>query len=186
MWHHNLSLLLCEADPATVGELRAWAHEMGLSDGCVFDGDWRLRFNQELPVSADLVFFSFDQYVISHVPVGCPKPADMYPDDLDLLAAAVARIPRDTVVQLSTYSANNGNSQHEVTSEVQSRLSRAGLEVAAKVRPLRRDGQPNLQMMSLVLTRALPWASALRDLEIRFHSWLRGAMEYTGEVPLGS
>lgn len=186
MWSRDLSLLLCEADPATVGELRAWAHEMGLSGECVFDGDWRLRFNRELPVSADLVFFSFDPYMISHVPVGCPKPANMYPDDLDLLAADVARIPTGIVVQLSTYSTQNGNSQDEVTREVQSRLSGAGLKVAAKVRPLRKDGQPNLQMMSLVLTRGLPWAGALQDLEARFHSWLRCAMEYSGEVALGS
>ncbi len=124
-----------------MGELQAWAHEMGLSGECVFDGDWRLRFNRELPVSADLVFFSFDPYMISHVPVGCPKPANIYPDDLDLLAAAVARIPTGIVVQLSTYSTQNGNSQDEATREV----------------------QPNLQMMSLVLTRGLPWTGALQS-----------------------
>jgi hypothetical protein len=117
------------------------------------------RLDQSLPASADLVFFSFDPYMISRVPVRWPEPANLYPADLDLIAATV---------------------------EVQSRLSRAGLEVAAKVRPLRRDGQPNLQMMSLVLTRALPWVGALQDLEARFHSWLRCAIGYADEVPLGS
>src|SRR5580658_2561114 len=50
MWSRDLSLVLCDAEPATVGELRAWADEIGLSNGCVFGGDWRLRFDQDPPV----------------------------------------------------------------------------------------------------------------------------------------
>ena len=54
-------------------------NEIGLSDGCIFGGDWRLRFDQDLPVSADLVFFSFDPYIISSAPARCPEPANNVP-----------------------------------------------------------------------------------------------------------
>jgi hypothetical protein len=176
MCNRDLSLLLCETDPVTVGELRTWVREIGLPDGCVFGGDWRLRLDQSLPALADLTFFSFDPNMISHVPVRNRESAIMYPDDLDLVAAAVARIPTDIVVQLSTYSTNNGNSQNKVTSAVQSRLDRAGLDIVATVRPLTKKDRPRRDMMSIILTRGLRWAGTLRDLESRFHSWLRCAM----------
>jgi len=90
---------------------------------------------------------------------------NMDPGDLDLLTATVDSIKGGVLVQLSTYSANNGNPQLAVTDVVTARLTRAGLQRLAEVRA---DGN----MMSLVFGRNIDIAASGGALPRRFESWL--------------
>jgi hypothetical protein len=171
-WPAAFSLLLCEADPATVQELEQWVDLLGFSPECVFAGDWRRRFQEPLPAAGDLIMLSFDPYMLSRSTVRHPDSANMYPSDLDLIATAVAPIPKGIIIQLSTYSVNNANSQDSVISEVRSRFKGSGLELVTAVRTLQTNGRdPNRQMMSLVLAKGVKWADSLASLENRFQSW---------------
>lgn len=112
------------------------------------------------------VFFSFDPNRFDQNPnVKHQKPEDMYPCDLDLLASVVQGIRQPVTVQLSTYSANNGNSQEKVFDAVSSGLKTCELEIVAKV-------NVDKQMMSLVLTRNIDRPDCFRSLTTRFQSWL--------------
>jgi hypothetical protein len=56
-----------------------------------------------------------------------PSPGNMYPRDLLRIGAALLELPpRPTIVQLSTYSANNGNHQDDVVSAIHPFFDAAG------------------------------------------------------------
>jgi hypothetical protein len=163
-------MLLCELEPVTVGELRTWGAAVSQADDRrgveVAEGDWRERFRDGLNLPGDLLFVSFDPYMFDrHGPGRTPKTGNMYPDDLDLLATAIAPATQSVIVQVSTYSANNDNAQQAVIETVRSRLASCGLEMTCVTRA---DGN----MMSMVLTRRLAWVDSLRDLPSRFERWL--------------
>lgn len=170
LWPRQYSLLLCESDSKTVDDLRTWAETVRLSPTCmnveVAEGDWRERFSSGIDLRADLLFVSFDPYMFDRNGPGRTfRTGNMYPCDLDRLAAAIAPISQGVVVQLSTYSANNNNPQQMVIDVVSSRVAPSMLEIAAVIRA---DGN----MMSLVLTRNLSWVDSLRELPPRFAAWL--------------
>jgi hypothetical protein len=48
------------------------------------------------------------------------NPANMYPQDLELIASVSQGISQGIVVQLSTFAANDDNSQKDVVEEVSS------------------------------------------------------------------
>jgi hypothetical protein len=85
---------------------------------------------------SDLVFFSFDPYMFNRNTVRVSEPGNMYPGDLDRFVTAIRPILQSLVVQLSTYSVNNANSQASVIRTVCSCLKDSGLEIVATVRPL--------------------------------------------------
>jgi hypothetical protein len=97
--------------------------------------------------------------------VGDQNPRHIYRDDLKYFATAIQPISQSLVVQLSTYSAQNDNSQSDVIDVVLSCLKDSGLEIVATVRA-------NGNMMSLVLARGIEWSDSLRSLSARFGSWL--------------
>ena len=179
-WRKQYSLLLCEIDTATVHELRDWTDGLTGAERCVskevFAGNWRTRFNEGLPLSGDALLFSFDPYMVSRRrAVNNPVAANVYPEDLDCLPGFVDAVPDPLLMQISTYSANDGSSQEAVIDVVNSSIAASGLEIVAVVRPLKKDLRDrNGQMMSLVLARNAPWANSLSLLEDRFHRWQRG------------
>ncbi|MDP2663801.1 MAG: hypothetical protein Q8R28_24055, partial [Dehalococcoidia bacterium] len=184
VWRGRYSLLLCESESATVQELRRWVEDrVERSPKCVHanvaDGDWRNRFRDGLPAWGDLTFLSFDPYMFDrNGPGRNPKPGNMYPSDLELLAAAVEPIQSPVIVQLSTYSANNDNPQSAVVKVVHSRLEHSGLQEVAKVRA---DGN----MMSLVLARNIDGVESIRSLSARFESWLGQVRDKLSGRPSG-
>ena len=169
LWKAPYSLLLCEADRATAGELTRWSDVIHGGPNCagieIFKGDWRARFKQDIFPEGDLVFFSFDPYMFNHHSVTKPYPGNMYPEDLDILASAVQGIRQGTIVQLSTFCANARNPQRKVSAAIGSEFEKCGLRIIAKVRA-------NGNMMSLVLTRNVDWNDSLRTLPERFNLWL--------------
>jgi hypothetical protein len=156
-WPGEYSLLLCESDAATVRELASWVENLGFPKESVFDGDWRRRFREPLPATGDLIVISFDPYMLSRNAVRDPDPANVYPSDLDLIAEAIEPLSQSIVLQLSTYSANNANSQDAVIKEVRSRFEGRGIELCATIRPLQTNG--------------VEWAASLSALNARFQSW---------------
>jgi hypothetical protein len=169
LWTGSYSLFLCETDSPTAQELDAWVKVARRSPKCVyarvFKKDWRFRFRQGLPVLGDLVFFSFDPDMFSRNSVRNRNPRHMYREDLECFATAIQPISQSLVVQLSTYSAQNDNSQPDVIDVVRSSLKDSGLEIVATARA---DGN----MMSLVLARGIEWSDSLRSFGARFDSWL--------------
>jgi len=165
IWTRRYTLLLCEADSTTAELLEAWAEDASFTE--VAAEDWRSRLQRGLSLSGDLAFFSFDPYMFNCEESKTHKtwnPGNMYPSDLICLADVLRRMPQRVIVQLSTYSANNANSQRKVIDEVRTRLAPAGLEVLVPVKA-------NGNMMSLVLARNINWADSLRSLDSRFEDW---------------
>jgi hypothetical protein len=169
LWKSSYSLLLCEVDPRTADELKAWSKPISLSPYCtgveVYSGDWRDRFKKGFSVVGDFVFFSFDPNMFNRNTVATPKSENMYPADLEILVSAVQDMHQSVIVQLSTFNANDDNSQKDVSAAISAALEKCGLEIIAEVRV-------NGQMMSLVLTRNVEWKDSLHSLPERFESWL--------------
>jgi len=170
-WPGRYSMLLCESEPTTLQQLKAWERQAESVHNCVgveiAAGDWRTRFRHGLSVSGGVILLSFDPYMFDRHGPG-RNPGNMDPADLDLLGATVESIEAGVLVQLSTYSANNDNPQSAVTEVVSSRLARVGLQLLAAVRA---DGN----MMSLVLGRNIETAVSICALPGRFDSWLARA-----------
>jgi hypothetical protein len=170
LWPGRYSLLLCESEPATVEQLRRWVAGVERSEKCIHaliaPNDWRRRFMKPLTSSGDLTLISFDPYMFDQRGPG-QNPGNMVLSDLYLLNKAIEPITGSLVVQLSTYSANNGNRQADVIEVVTSGLSGSELELIATVRV---DGN----MMSLLFGRNLVPPAALTTLSDRFANWLAG------------
>lgn len=190
-WRKQYSLLLCEIDTATVHELRDWTDRLSDAERCVakevFVGNWRKRFSEGLPMSGDALLFSFDPYMVSRRrAVNNPVAANVYPEDLDRLLDFVDAVPDLLLMQISTYSANDGSSQEAVIDVVNSSITGSGLEIVAIVRPLKKNLRDrNGQMMSLVLARNAPWVKSLSLLEDRFHRWQRGLAQRMSQKQRG-
>lgn len=175
LWPHRFSLLLCEKDPSTFQDLEHWKPETADLPNCtgidLHPGDWRKRFTGGLRPEGDIVFFSFDPNMFDQNPnVNDRKPENMYPCDLEALASTLQGVSQPALMQLSTYSANNGNSQELVVKSVRSLLQPSGLKILAIVRV-------NKQMMSIVLGRNIEWPDSLRSLDRRFDAWFEGSRE---------
>jgi len=168
LWHGDYSLVLCELEAETARQLRKWVGKVNASPACVSikvaEGDWRDRFRQGFVTSGDLVLLSFDPYMISQRVSG-GNPANMDPDDFELIAAAVSSLGCPLVMQLSTYSANGGNRQPAVLAATDARLEPAGF---GRLGVVRADGH----MMSMLYGRDLGEGPRLNGLRGRFTEWL--------------
>ena len=92
-------------------------------------------------------------------------PGNLYPCDLELTVRALDAVQGGVLVQLSTYSTQDGNSQEAVVSSVNAILAKGRLRPTTVVRL---DGR----MMSLVCAREIDWLAELADLPRRFRAWL--------------
>ena len=159
-------MLLCERDGPTLDLLRQWAKELNTIEIEIAEGDWRERFRRGLPPQQGLTLVSFDPYMFNRRNRECRKLGKMYPDDLDILAEATQIYRENIIVQLSTYSANDDNSQKDVIECVCFRLAQEDFEKAAIVKL-------NGNMMSLVFQRGVEFAGELGKLPGRFRKWFR-------------
>jgi hypothetical protein len=167
-WRGRYTLFLCESDDATIAQLNRWAGVAREFPGCegveVAPGDWRASLRTPVLPSSDLSYFSFDPYMFDRHGSG-RNPGNMDPLDCDRLVEALDNVRGATIVQISTYSANNDNPQAKVREVISSRLQRSGLREAALVRA---DGN----MMSLVFERGVAAAAGMTSLPSRFDEWL--------------
>ena len=168
LWRGQYSMVLCEYDDATVGELRSWKVDRETEPRCggieVAAGDWRQRFETAV-AAAEPLFLSFDPDMFS-----CSDATD---DGRKMTRSDLARVTRvvpatgSVLMQLSTYSANGDNTQAKVKAVVSSSLNGTGLELLAVVKT-------DDQMMSMVLGRSCADAMVKRVFTMpeRFESWL--------------
>ena len=180
IWEREFSMLLCEINPSTAGELRPWCEHVGKLQMCknarLFEDDWRKRFEEGLPnpsemglADGSLTLVSFDPYMYNkRREVRRPNPGILYPEDIERVMSAMGSLEGGILIQLSTYSTNDGNSQESVISSVNSILAAHGYKLLAVVRV---DGR----MMSLVYTRKVSWSHELATLANRFTEWLSAA-----------
>lgn len=176
VWTRDFSMLLCETDPATADALDTWLPLVQRHPRCqrakVFFGDWRGRFTRGLPSPTDvglpdgsLTLVSFDPYMYDrNGPPREPRLGNMYPRDLRAVVRAVRDISGGVLIQLSTYSANNDNSQADVLASVDPIFTCGGFGLVAQVVF---DGN----MMSLVYVRDVSWWAELANLPGRFDKW---------------
>ncbi len=168
VWEGQVSMLLCETDPATAAALRIWAQDHAGVE--IAEGDWRDRFGMELP-NGSLTFVSFDpdRYDMRRLDADMRNPRHLYPGDLELTLRALDSVKGGVLIQLSTYSRGrrNENPQPAVIASVDAILVGGGFKRAAVVRY---DGN----MMSLVYAHNVSWWAELANLPDRFTAWLNG------------
>ncbi len=158
----DCSMLLCEIDDETVSLLRSWAAQLKDLDIEIADGDWRNRFQKGLPKPKGLMFISFDPYMFNRH-LHKIHTGNMCQTDLDLLIKATCSCP-EILVQLSTYSTNDGNPQGKVIKVIRSKLTANGFDEVAVIKP-------NKMMMSLIYQRGLTFIDELTSLCLRFKKW---------------
>ena len=175
VWNGDFSLLLCETDHSTIGELAPWLKRVQESARCkgaeLCADDWRKRFDEGLPSASEagladgsLTLVSFDPYMYNRHQVATPKEGNLYPDDIERAVLALGSLRGEVFIQLSTYDVNDNNSQKDVIASLNSILEPAAFNLCAVVRVDKR-------MMSLVYARDVSWSAELADLRDRFEMW---------------
>ena len=163
IWQGKSSLILCEKDSITADALRQ--RYAGHTEVEIAEGDWRCRFKQGLP-RAPLTLFSFDPNMYDrHGQIKNKKYENLYPSDIRLVLDTVDDLKGEILIQISTYSANNDNSQNEVVASLDNLLNSGGFSRAVKISA---DGN----MMSLIYTREVVWEDEFKSLSDRFNAWL--------------
>ena len=177
LWKDKFSLLLCEIDPETNGELEPWLQDIRKLDRCrhaeLFQGDWRKKFEGGLlPPSKTglkdeaLTLVSFDPDMCSsHWNVAKKNLRIIYPEDLEAAMAAMQHLKGSILIHLPTFSAFGDNPQGAVIASANSIIAGAGFTLLAVVRV-------HGSMMSLVYARNVPWSAKVAELPDRFRAWL--------------
>lgn len=177
IWEGAFSLVMCEVAASVIHQIFEWqigVRQMSnIGKALLWSGDWRNLFHQGLPGPSNVglpleavTLISFDPNMYDrHGPPSEPKRENMYPEDLVSLLEAVHEMPNGILVQLSTYSANNANSQGDVLQQVDNILDTGGFE---RVATTQIDGN----MMSLIYAREVGWAYRLSSLGEGFKDWL--------------
>ena len=189
VWKGDFSMLLCEKNKRTCAEIEDWRQRVDKRRRAtkLFCGKWQERFKNELPSPADvgladgsLTLIAFDPNMYDRHKVAKPRPENLYPECLEVVAGAVKNLRSDILIQMSTYSANNANPQEAVILSTNQVLATKGFRLLAVVRL-------NGNMMSMVYGRNLSWAADQADLANlggRFDKWLSAFWQRKRVKPL--
>ena len=174
VWKGDFSMLLCETDQPTIDEIKPWLQRVDKLERCkateLFCRDWLERFKKGLPSPTDarlaesaltLVLFDPDMYNRNWRK---RDPRKLYSYDLETATRAMDGLAGGVLIQLSTYSAQDDNSQRDVVPSVNGILGSSGFKLLEKMRI---DGN----MMSLVYERNVSWAAELADILGGFDKW---------------
>ena len=176
LWKGDFSLLLCETDCKTKGELGPWLQDVGKWDRCrraeLFPCDWRKRFKGGLPAPSEMGLKDGALTLVSFDPDMCSRRWNVakknlriiYQEDLEVAMAAMQHLKGGILIHLPTYSALN-NPQGAVIASANSIIAGAGFTLLAVVRV---DGH----MMSLVYARNVQWSAKITRLPDCFSKWL--------------
>ena len=175
IWERDYSLLLCEKNRTTAAAIRRWLVEVGSDPDLSFVGDWRDRFETDLPrpdqvclPPDSLTLVSFDPYKYDRRSGEKVSKGDLYPEDIVRVVRALRNVTSGILLQISTYSTGpeGQNSQEAVIRSLDAILSLHDFKKAAVVKE-------NDSMMSLVYERGVTWATDLSDLPENFERWRR-------------
>lgn len=166
IWQKPLNLILCESDSASAKEIEDWKNGLGNNrEFEIWPADWKKRLILGLPEGNGAYFLSFDPYMFERNFVSKQKNGNMYTSDLAIIAKAITKISKPEIpiiIQLSTYSANNSNSQTDVIDTITAELCSSGLQISH----VSADGNN----MSLVLYQNID-ASRIQALGNIFNNW---------------
>ena len=182
IWTREFSLSLCELDWSTIAELGTWRDRVRKLARCknaeIFQGDWRGSFaqlpfgpaNVKLPPGS-LTLVSLDPYVCSRRRHPRLPGPNIYPEDVDSVLHALENIDSPAIVQLSSYTANGGNTPDRVIDCYEPIRVATGFDLSARV-SVPNNGYRG-DMMSLVYSKGVhgDWLAELRDLPDRFSDW---------------
>lgn len=130
IWKRRLSMLLCEFDPDKAQEINDWLDSQEVAARLVWQechtGDWRKRIGSAIdhPDSVDVLYVEQDPMVFSRSDLQKPRGkqrANVYPCDVRLLLTALREVRLPVVYQLSSFTANGGNT-HPATIPVLDKL----------------------------------------------------------------
>lgn len=173
-WKTHLSLGLCEASGPVADEIDGWLGTREVRErvahSVLLRGDWRAAATGPLFVNsdADCLYVEMDPYRYDSRDRTVRKsenPATIYPEDLTLLANVLNKEERPVVLQLSSFSAQNGNKPEVIEASVRGVLEPHRFVFRDQVAV---DGQ----MLSLVFTRNLTVGGG--PLQPDFAAWLAG------------
>lgn len=174
VWRMGLSLSLCEASVPVADEIDGWLATQEVRErvthSVLLRGDWRNAAMGPLLVSpdADILYIEMDPYRYDSRDQNVRKTTDsatVYPEDLTLLARSLGAEQRPLLLQLSSFSAQNGNSPEVIEASVRAVLEPHSFVFRDRVAV---DGQ----MVSFVLARNLTVAGG--PLQPDFSAWLSG------------
>ena len=174
IWKGDFAMLLCEIEAKTCKDIEDWLTSVRQSTRCrtakLHYGSWRCRFKQGLlsPTSMGLsddalTLVLFDPYMYNRHRRKV-KAGNLYPCDLEDAVCAMDGLYGNVLIQLSTYSAQDGNSQRDVVPSVSKILGASGFKLLEKMRV-------NGNMMSLVYARNVPWSTELANVLGGFDNW---------------
>ncbi len=179
VWKKQLSLLLCEAKPLVANEIDGWLGtpevQARLQNGTVHRGNWRNAFDGPLKAkNAEIVLIEMDPMRFEHHPPDqCARTperaADLFPEDIDRVRAAVQGLTIPVVIQISSFSANNTNPHHVVQAEIVNRLAPAGFVLQGRI-------MVGGQMLSLFFSRGVTLFGQGQNPEGDFDKWMAGIL----------
>ena len=176
VWEGKFAMLLCEKEHETCQKIEPWCQRVRKLEMCkeakLSCGKWQERFKKELPSPPDvglagevLTLISFDPNMCGYKNVIRPCSQNLYPKDIQAAMSEISRLQGGVLIQMSTYTANGGNSHERVIASMKQVLATKDFRLLGVVRL-------NGHMMSMVYGRNVPWAAELADLGDRFDKWL--------------
>ncbi len=173
LWKEKLSLLLCEAAHDVSDEIDGWLGTPGikarLEGSRLSRGDWRLAFSDPFTAGdADVLIIEMDPMRFEHhSPHECSRKdrAVLFPEDLDLTTTALSGLTIPVLVQISSFSANNGNSHQIVEQTTTARLRESGFTLLYRA-------MVGGQMLTLIYGRHADSLTPSPDFETAFATWL--------------
>jgi hypothetical protein len=104
-----------------------------------------------------------------HPPDQCSRAdrAVLFPEDIEWVRAAVEGLTVPVVIQISSFSANNGNPHHVVEATIVNSLAPAGFVLERRIKV-------GGQMLSLFLSRGITVFGQSDQPEAVFDAWLAG------------
>jgi hypothetical protein len=147
------------------------AETVGRLEQCeLYRGDWRLRFGQHLvfPGGApDVIYVEMDPMRFEGNPPALAAHNDraaLYVEDVALVTAALNGLEIPVVVQISSFTANNGNRHDDTVAAIDGVMIPAGFSLEARVQP---DGHK----ISLVYARGRTLWEDHEPLSEQFDHW---------------
>lgn len=174
VWKTRLTLALCEASVPVADEIDGWLGTREVRErvahSALLRGDWRTWVPGPLFISpdADCLYVEMDPYRYDSRDRTVRKstdPATVYPEDLTLLAQAFGKEERPLILQLSSFSAQNGNNPDVIEASARRSLEPHRFVFRDRVTV---DGQ----MVSLVFVRNMTVTGGV--LQPSFSAWLNG------------
>lgn len=175
IWQEELSMLLCEANLAVAGEIDGWLGtpdiQARVQGQRLSRGDWRLAFANPFVVGdADVLLIEMDPMRFEHhAPNECSRNdrAVLFPEDVDLVRTSLGGLTLPVLLQMSSFSANNGNSHSIVQQTITTHLAGSGFDLLGRA-------MVGGQMISLIYGRGIRLLANSTELEDGFTAWLGG------------